>query len=379
MRSLHVRTATLPISALLVGILLGSAAAAAEDVTVAKLTNQPDEWFRSDEGRRIVDNIITWQNPNGGWWKSYDATQPRPAKPPAKADPKGVPKSDSSNAWERTSTFDNGATYSELRILARAHRVLKDDKYKAAFGRGLNFVFESQYANGGWPQRFPLEDNYGRHVTFNDNAMTRVAELVRDAAEGKQDFAILSDADRKRAAESFARAVDCILNAQIKAGGKPTVWCQQHDAKTLEPTSARAYELPSRCSFESAEILMLLMRIEKPDARVRAAIESAVKWFEESKITGKRWETVEGSQYEKGRDKRLVDDPSAEPLWARFYDLKTNKPFFVDRDGVPRESVDQISAERRWGYAWFNTSGTKVSKGYQDWQKRVGPAQSASR
>jgi PelA/Pel-15E family pectate lyase len=354
------------------------AASSQPPLGVSKLVDQPDEWFRIDEARRVVDNIVTWQNANGGWWKAYDLRQPRPAQPAPGADKKDVPPADANNVWQNTSTFDNGATYSELRILARAHRVTGEPKYKQSFDRGLKFVSDAQYPNGGWPQRFPLEDNYGRHVTFNDNAMTSVMAVLRDVAAGKPDFAFVSEDDRKRAKESFDRGVECILACQIKVNGKPTVWCQQHDAETLAPTRARAYELPSLCSAESADIVMLLMRLDQPDARVRGAIDAAANWFERSKITGKRFETVTGPQYEEGKDKVLVDDPFAPPLWARFYDIETNKPFFVGRDGVPRASVDQISHERRKNYAWFNTSGTKVAKAYAEWKKRNGVAESAA-
>ena len=117
---------------------------------VAKLTDQPDDWFTSKDGRATVDNIVSWQNKNGGWWKSYDATEPRPVVVPTQ--PAGLePKSDSADVWHRVSTIDNNATYSELRIVARAARVLKEDKFKDSFNRGLAYLFEAQYPNGGWP------------------------------------------------------------------------------------------------------------------------------------------------------------------------------------------------------------------------------------
>jgi hypothetical protein len=51
----------------------------------------------------------------------------------------------------------------------------------------------------------------------------------------------------------------------------------------------------------------------------------------------------------------VVDDPAAPPLWGRFYDIKTNKPFFCDRDGVPKPHLADIGSERRNGYAWYGT------------------------
>src|SRR6266480_3822755 len=100
------------------------AAAAVPDAT--RFRDRPDDWFKTDEGQRIVDNILTWQNPNGGWWKAYDPANPRPPKdaPPDPKDPSA--RGDTMDVWHRTSTFDNDATSTELRILARAFRVTGD-------------------------------------------------------------------------------------------------------------------------------------------------------------------------------------------------------------------------------------------------------------
>jgi PelA/Pel-15E family pectate lyase len=344
--------------------------AAAGALAIGKLVNLRDDWFKSLENLKIVDNVCSWQNANGGWWKAYDVSTPRPEKLP---EAKGAgPPGDTTDAWHRTSTIDNGATYSEMRLLARAHRVTGDRKYADAFNRGLKFLFDAQYANGGWPQRYPIEQNYGHHITYNDDAMVGVLRLLRDVTDRKPDFALVSDADRQHARQSFDKGVDCILSTQVKVGGKLTAWCQQHDAQTLAPAKARAYELPSLCSAESASIVSLLMSIDKPDDRMKRSIEAAVAWFEASKITGKRVERLSGAQYEGGKEVRLVDDRNARPIWARFYDLDTGKPFVCDRDGIKKDSFDQISHERRVGYAWYNDRPAKVIEEFAKWKARAG-------
>src|SRR5204863_5374497 len=132
--------------------------------------------------------------------------------------------------------------------------------------------------------------------------------------------------------------------------------------------------LPGITPDESAEIVLLLMSLDKPDERVRRAIDSAAEWFESTKILGKRVQVVTGAQYEKGKDKVVVDDPNAPPLWARFYDIETNKPFFCSRDGIKRDSMDQISHERRNGYSWYGAWGEKVEQAYPQWKQRIGAA-----
>lgn len=350
-------------------LLTGHAFAAdAAKVDVSKLTDQPDAWFTSDEGRHVLADILSWQNPNGGWWKAYDATTTRPA---TVEDKPGI-KGDDDSIWHKVSTIDNGATYSEVAILARAYRVTKDDRYKQAFDRGLAYLLEMQYPNGGWPQRYPLQDNYGAHITFNDDAMINVMLRLRDIADGKSpDYAFVTSEQRQKARQAVDRGVECILNAQIKVDGKLTAWCQQHDAKTLAPAYARAYELPSICSSESAAITNFLMDLPNPSNRVKQSIEAAIAWFQAAKIENKKVEKLTGPQYEGGRDVRLVDAPGS-AVWARFYDLETGKPFFCDRDGVKKASMDEVSHERKVGYAWYGVRPVKTLEKYAKWKAKNG-------
>ncbi|MGG6549366.1 UNVERIFIED_CONTAM: pectate lyase, partial [Prevotella sp. 15_C9] len=84
--------------------------------------------------------------------------------------------------------------------------------------------------------------------------------------------------------KAFDKGIECILATQIVTDGQLTVWCQQHDRETLKPASARAYELPSYCSAESAAIVRLLMTLPKPDARIKRAVHGAMKWFDTYKL-----------------------------------------------------------------------------------------------
>lgn len=362
----------LPVAVLLALSVASLPALGAEKIDLSQQLKQPDAWFKSAEGKRIADNVVSWQNANGGWWKGYDATVPKAGATAANDGPTLAPAGDRQNTWERTSTIDNKATFTEIRFLSRTYRVNQDAKYRDAVDRGLTFLYDAQYPNGGWPQRFPLEDNYGRHITFNDNAMTGVMHLLLDIVTGEEDFKWMPAGQRDAAKKSFDRGVQCILDCQIKVNGKLTGWCQQHDAKTLAPTSARAYELPAIAGWETAEIALLLMRIEQPDERVKESIRSAMAWLEASKITGKRLKDVPDPSLPKGRDQVVVDDPSGETIWARFYDIETNRPFFCGRDGVKKWSMAEIEAERRAGYAWLRPFAANAMKAYPKWAAKHG-------
>ena len=55
----------------------------------------------------------------------------------------------------------------------------------------------------------------------------------------------------------------------------------------------------------------------------------------------------------RGKDKVVVKDPNAPGLWARFYEIGTNRPIFCDRDGVAKHDLSEIGYERRNGYACY--------------------------
>jgi len=355
----------------LVGGMLGQAASRAarpaRKVDAPSLVNRPDAWFASAEGKAYVENILTWQGhgPGGvmGWPKAYDASLPRPVGDAAVA---GI-------EWDGIATIDNGATTSELRILARAVTLNREpgaaDKVKAAFEKALDAMLAGQYENGGWPQRFPPPKNYGSHITFNDNAMTLLMTEMKEIGAGKAPFAFVDEGRKAKAQAAFERGVACILNCQIVVGGTLTGWCAQHDEVTLKPAGARAYELPSISGSEGAAVALLLMTIDKPDDRVKHAVEAAATWFEAAKISGKRVAAARAA--DGSPDRVVVDDPNG-ALWARFYDLETGKPFFCGRDGIKKASLAEIEQERRTGYAWYGTWGARVATEYAAWKRRTG-------
>ena len=261
-----------------------------------------------------------------------------------------------------TGTFDNGATTGELRVLARAFRVTDDPRFKKAFQAGFDHILKSQYPNGGFPQYFPLSKKYHRHITFNDSSMIRLMEFLGQTASS-EDFAFLDQDRRMAAKKAFDRGIDCILKCQVIVNDTPTVWCAQHDEITLAPAKARSYELASLSGAESAGILIFLMSLDEPTPEVSRAVAVGVAWFESSKIEGFRYKKSDS-------EVALTKDPNAPPLWARFYELKSNRPFFCDRDGVPKYDIEEIGDERRRGYSWYITSGTKVAKAYAGWPHR---------
>jgi len=318
-----------------------------------KWQGKPDTWYQSAEGRQAAATVLSWQSPHGGWPKNTDTTT-RPFT--------GNPKT-------LQGTFDNGATTNELRFLARAFRATNDRRCRQAFLKGLVHILEAQYPTGGWPQFHPPGRGYHRHITFNDDAMVRLMDFVRDVA-ASEDYAFVGASARKAAQAGFDRGVQCILKCQVRVKGKPTAWCAQHDEKDYRPRPARSYELVSLSGAESVGVLRLLMSLERPSAEVVRAVQGAAEWFEAAKLTGIRIEKVDGN-------KVVVRDAKAPALWARFYEIGSNRPIFCGRDGVQKRTLAEIEAERRNGYAWYGAWGRGVAKDYAQWKAKQGASKAA--
>jgi len=308
---------------------------------------KPDEWFRSAEGRRIADNVLSWQTPVGDWPKNGDT----------------VSKPFNGDRSSLRGTFDNGATTGEIRLLARALRNTKDERYQQAVLKAIDHILQAQYPTGGWPQYSPPPaTSYHRRITFNDGTMVRVLETLRKVATSA-DFDFVDQARRETAQKAFDRGIACTLKCQITVKGRLTVWCAQHDEKDLSPKPARPYELASLSGAESAGILHLLMALDDPGPEVVRAVKAGAEWFESARLTGMR-------QIRVSRDRVIVADTNAPPLWARFYDLETGRPLFAGRDSVPKYSLAEIEAERRSGYAWYGPWGEAVAADYAEWSRK---------
>lgn len=100
--------------------------------------NQAPNWFKGPEGKRVMEVILSFQTPSGGWSKRTDMS--KAPRQPGQAF--GVEE-------DYIPTFDNGATSTQLMLLAQAHHATGDKRYAAAFSKGLDFILTAQYPNGG--------------------------------------------------------------------------------------------------------------------------------------------------------------------------------------------------------------------------------------
>ena len=268
---------------------------------------------------------------------------------------------------KNVSTYDDDNTQSALRFLLAFADVTKssndprDVKIREARDYGLKKLLEAQRLNGGWPQRWsgvrvdpkeypvqkarypqdypreqPARHNYMGYYTLNDNTQRDCVMTLLEAAKklNKPEF---------RAAA--LRGGDFLLLAQMPE--PQPAWAQQYNPQ-LEPAWARAFEPPSVCSGESGQAMRLLvdLYLETGDQKYLEPLPRAIAWFKRSEIR-----------------------PG---VWARMYELHTNKPVYGDRDGKFHYTLEELTEERRTGYSWESSYNMPAVFSYYENVKEAG-------
>lgn len=339
-----------------------------DNVVNGNCDDQGGAWWSSAEAIRIAGNVLLYQKDIGGWEKNIDDMH----RILTQSEKDALLASKTENAG---ATIDNGATWLELRYFSRVYAAISDSATKAniqaGFLKGIVYLIEAQYDNGGWPQFYPLRGGYSDHITYNDDAMTHAMTILMHIYLKDGTFSIpVPDSTVAHAEAAFDKGIVCILNTQYEQEGLLTTWCAQHHYNTLEPALARSYELPSLSGSESARVLQFLMSIENPSFKVRRAIYFGVNWYDDTRVEGYRVERYTNS--DGLSDLRVVADGSAPDMWARFYTLESNTPFFCSRDGIKRYSLAEISYERRNNYSWYGNKGHDVFSDYSSWYAKWG-------
>ena len=323
------------------------------------------------QGQIVTDStaekMLLYQRNNGGFPQPHG--DPIQYEKPISATLKASLLSEKN---QMDATIDDQSTTREIKGLASAYKTTQNPIYLKAVEKGIIYLLTAQNLAGGWGQFYPDSSGYRKHITYNDNAMIDVMWVLKYTAHCTNDFEKIDKLLVEKAKIALAKGINCILKTQVIQNGKLTAWCAQHDRQTLKPAKARMFELPSLSGNESVGIIRFLMGIEKPSPEIKNVINQAILWFENAKIVGIRIKNIPDASQLKGKDRIVVEDPSS-TVWARFYDLETNKPFFAGRNSVPKNTLAEIENERRVGYAYYGTwAKNLLEKEYPIWIKKWG-------
>lgn len=354
----------------------------------------------------IAENMVCLQNPDGGWAKNVDYQRVYTIQELIKLWLKNrsvKPVKYNFPRERQSSTLDNRNIYSQIRYLCRVYKEVKNvkdidaERYLAAATQAVQWILEAQHPVSGG---FTGCDVFG--ITYNDDVMTGTLRLLRDIADGKEEFAVFPEEIRRKAKTAYYKGIQCILRDQITVtledGTKLlTAWCQQYThTPPFRPTWEREFEPTAICSRESFNVLLLLMEEPNPDAKTKEAIKAGCDFFNRNdvRVRGKKLIVMatepvmlNGRTYT--TDRVLVDDATAEDLWARFYALDKSfdvtvgapkpirgnypavlQPVWCDMGCTYRETYNDLSRERRNGYEYINDEGKALLRAFEVWKKK---------
>ncbi len=209
-------------------------------------------------------------------------------------------------------TFDDGVSSDAARLLLRMYIEKLDPAYKYPLDKAINFVLESQYPTGGWPQRYPLmyefshhgKDDYTSYPTFNDNVTAGNINFLI------QCYLTLGE---RRFLEPINRGMNFYLVTQQS---KPQAgWAQQY-TKDLKPAGARTYEPKALSLNETAASIRQLIAFYRMTGETRFLdrVPEALDWMDSCKL--------DESQTEVGKYTH-----------PRDIEIGTNKPLYTHRKG----------------------------------------------
>lgn len=272
-----------------------------------EITKDPDYL---QYAKKIANALIYGQHKEGGWHYFIDF------------DPQGIEEyyeDIASQSWGfeeyyhyyGNCTYDDSVHTEPTRFLMKLYLSHLDSEYKVPLVKALNFILESQFSNGAWPQRYPLHEGYTSYYTYNDNVIFGNIYLLLDAYEklGNQEY--------KKAAQ---RGMDFVIISQLpppQAG-----WAQQYN-HDMKPGKARNFE-PAAVSTGTTR--SCIRNLEKfymitGNKKYLRGIPDAIQWLEDSIINRDINKTYKGRKY----------------THASFYELGTNKPLYPHRKDTRAE------------------------------------------
>lgn len=271
-----------------------------------------DEFYYT-AAERVAGAIIYAQHPSGGWNYVADFNGEASLKEWYSTIGKNAWRLEEFQHYYGNATFDDAGTAEAAKFLLRLYVEKLDTKYRPALKKAIDFILDSQYPIGGWPQRFPLMHNhpnkdngdYSSYITFNDDVAAENIDFLLMC------YQVLGEA---RVREPVVRAMNSFLVTQM---GQPQPgWALQYTIE-LAPAGARSYEPKSLHTPTTAENIQQLIKFYRMTGETKflAPIPAALEWLESLQFTTRK------AEYE-GRSH------------PAFIELGTNKPLFTHRRGA---------------------------------------------
>jgi PelA/Pel-15E family pectate lyase len=275
--------------------------------------------FYYEAARKVANALIWGQLPCGGWNYIFDFA--------GEASLKDWYATIGANGWRLeefqhyygNATFDDSGTAMSAKFLLRMYVEKYDPVFKPALDRAIQFVLDSQYPIGGWPQRYPLMYDFSHHgkpdyssfITLND-----------DVAGENIEFLVMcyQTLGEQRIMDPINRAMHCLLLLQQ---GSPRPGFADQYTLDLKPSGARTYEPTGLTTAGTVSNIRKLIGYYKlsGDTKYLAGIPAAIDWLESLKLPDS----------EVQRSGRRVQP--GQIMVPRFIDPNDGKPLYVHRTG----------------------------------------------
>jgi PelA/Pel-15E family pectate lyase len=266
--------------------------------------------FYYQAAEKVAGALIWGQHPSGGWNYMFDFAGEGSLRHWYDTIGRNGWRLEEFHHYYGNATFDDEGTSEASQFLLRLYVEKRDPRYRPALERAIQFVLDSQYPIGGWPQRFPLRydfskggnPDYTSFITFNDDV----------AAENIKFLIMVYQAlGEPRVLDPINRAMNSFLVMQL--GQPQPAWALQYTLD-LQPAGARTYEPKSLVTHTTAENVNQLMNFYQltGETKFLARIPEALGWLDSVRLP------------------RPTADGRTHPT---FIEIGTNRPLYVHRRG----------------------------------------------
>ncbi|WP_293747842.1 pectate lyase [uncultured Paraglaciecola sp.] len=290
--------------------------------------------FYYQAAQQVADALIKGQHSSGGWNYMFDLAGEESLQNWYNTIGKNGWRLEEFHHHYGNATFDDEGTFEAGIFLLRLYKEKHDKQYLPALTKVINFVLDSQYDMGGWPQRYPPaeahsvqgQQDYSRFITFNDGVANTNMRFLLFCAQALDDNAL-----HKRIDVAIERGMNAFITLKLPA--PQPGWALQYSLD-LKPAAARSYEPVSVSVGTTVNNLSLLMHFYKStgDKKYLDGIEQTLGWLASLRLPD-----------------ALIRDGRTHP---RMVEIGSNKPLFVHRRGsnvnngeyfVDYEATSQVS------------------------------------
>lgn len=242
-----------------------------------------DEQFYT-AAKAAADALVAGQHPRGGWNYVIDTAGEESLKDWYAKIGGNAWRLEEYHRYYGNATFDDAGTAEASQLLLRVYLEKRERKYRAPLDKAIQFVLDAQYANGGWPQRFPFVENGGIHghadytpyITFNDDVAGENIEFLLYAhqALGSNDA---------RLVDAIERGMDIYVKTQQPM--PQPAWGLQHFPDTLKPAPARTIEPQAFATHTTGTNIRSMIGFYKltGDRKFLARLPEALDWLDQVK------------------------------------------------------------------------------------------------